>query len=891
MSWIHGLAHRISTLVRPRAYERELNDEMRFHVELDAMQQRDATRARRRFGNRTHYAEETREQTWLRLLDVVQQDARFAWRSLKRNPALTALIVMTFTLGIGVNAATFSVLDRIYLRPPDGVANPSQVHRVWIRHTRIEGKPRFSLAMTYPMFRIVRDTWGDSSQAMLVSRVSNYLLGGTRAGPSVDALFATSNYWSMLGLRPQLGRFFSADEDRLGAPSSVVVVSDHLWRDKLGADPNILGKTIRLDQERLTVIGVAPPAFSGTDLEPVDAWRPLASYPKPGWMTEPVWESTSLYSFQVYVRATPTSDLRTFDERATRAIQGYNRSLPKHEGDTLMTVAAGPIVAALGPGEQRQEHVLSTRLSAVALIVLLIASANIVNLLLARAASRRREIAVRLALGVARWRLVRMLTAETLLLALIAASASTLAAWWGATALRALLLPDVNFVDAAMGSRVVVFTFGLAVIAGLVAGVVPALQSSKPHLARALKETVRDGGGSRSRLRAVLVVVQTALSVLLVAGAVVFVKSLENVRGLDLGFDAANVVIATVNYDPGQAPPRPVQSASIEDIARRMASREGIVGVARAGLVPMAAFNFAQMWIDGDSVSAANGLYPIESIVTANYFSATGVRLLRGRTFADAPGASTEVVINEAMARQRFPGVDPLGHCMTFDTRMGTCYAIVGIAETARREHVIEDPNPEFYLPMTNLPPFMAKQWGQGTVLLVRAAPRYAPRVVAAVTQELKRAFPAGYPYVRLLSETLEPEYRPWRVGAELFTSFGALALVVAIVGIYSTVSYGVSQRTHDFGVRIALGAGLGNVLRLVIGESLRTVAVGALAGIVLALAAGRLVASLVYGTSPGNPFAIGGASMSLMLVAALAAFLPAWRAGRVDPATALRAD
>jgi putative ABC transport system permease protein len=890
MSWLDGLAHRVRTLLHPHAYERDLESELQHHIDLDTLQVRDAYRARRRFGNRTYYAEETRRMTWLGMLDVVEQDARSAWRSLKRNPSVAVTIIVTFALGIGVNSATFTLLDRIYLRPPAGVVRPGDVHRIWIEMA-LEGGRRYAPSMTYPMYRVIREAWGDSGQVALVTRGSDYYIGGTRRGAKVDALFATASYWPVLGLKPQLGRFYNGDEDRVGNGAAVVVLSDHLWRAEFGADSAVIGRPLRLGEERYTIIGVAPRGFAGDELDPVDVWIPLASHPQPPWMKEPLLASNGMQIFQALARARPNANLEDFARRATRDIRAFNGTVPIQSGDSLMKVTTGSIIFARGPGQQSQEHLISTRLSAVAIIVLVITVANVVNLLLARATRRRREIAVRLALGVGRWRLVRMLTGETLLLALVAAVAAVLTAWWGGTLLRALLLPGIHFLDSAVDARVIVFTFAIAATAGLVAGFVPALQASNLDLTRSLKEGAREGLAQRSHLRDALVVMQAALSVVLLAGAALFVQSLRNVRGVNIGYDSPRVVIGSIDFDAGRSPSSAVEAAQMADVARRVGRHPGVRAVARAQNAPMWGYSVRRMWIGSDSNIRVKKSYPVLNSVTREFFAATGLRLLRGSVFADLRGAPTQVVINQAMAEQLWSGVDPMGQCIRFDGPNSTCYAVAGIVETARRGEIIEDPVPQYYLPMSNMPATFEKEWSNGTVLLVRAAVGSAAPVEAQLRQELRQTFPTGYPNVRLLSDIIEPQYRPWRVGAMLFSGFGALALVVAIVGIFSTVSYGVSQRTHEFGVRIALGARVADVLRLVLGDGMRTVFVGVVVGIALAIAAGRLIGALLYGITPSDPMVLLTVSLVLLLVAAAATLLPAWRAARVDPIKALRAD
>jgi hypothetical protein len=347
-----------------------------------------------------------------------------------------------------------------------------------------------------------------------------------------------------------------------------------------------------------------------------------------------------------------------------------------------------------------------------------------------------------------------------------------------------------------------------------------------------------------------------------------------------------------VDFDPGQAPPTSVKAAQMAAVGQMLERVPGVQAVARTLNVPLRGYGFTRIWRDRDSVFNATPSYPALNVVTQDFFPATGVRILRGHVFTDITGAAPEVVINDAMAHQLFPGVDPIGHCLRFDGVNGPCYAIVGISETARMRDITEAPVAQYYLPMSNLPRSLAEgDFSNGSVLLVRATPTATARVLAAMTRALRRAFPLGYADVSRLSDVFAPQYRPWQVGATLFTGLSILALIVAVVGIYSTVSYGVTQRTHEFGVRIALGARLEDVLRLVLGEGLRTVLLGVALGIALALAGGRLIASLLYGVAPGNWPALIVVTIVLFVTAAAATLLPAWRAGRVDPMIALRSE
>ncbi|HUF51431.1 MAG TPA: ADOP family duplicated permease [Longimicrobiales bacterium] len=894
MSWLDGVKHRVRTLFQSHSYEHDIDEEMRFHIELDAMHQKDAYRARRRFGNRTYYKEETRRMTWLGSLDVFQQDASYAWRAIARTPGFTVLVVLTLALGIGLNAAMFTLLDRLYLRAPGGISDPSTLRRVWVEHFLPKSVPPYTMqAINYSMYQTIAEAAGNPEQVALFTPSHALPQGPTRSSPKLRGVFTSANYFPVLGARPSLGRFYTADEARLGNGAQVAVVSHHFWRTRLDADTTALGEPMQIGTNSYTVIGVAQPSFTGVDLQAADVWLPLASLPSRRWATDRWWESPTAYPVHAIVRLQPGADVRGFEQRATVAIRRLNRERLTALPDTQANLRTASIVEVRGPGKPRQELVISSRLGGVAIIVLLIACANVVNLLLARAMRRRREIAVRLALGISRWRLVRVLTTETVLLALIAAAAAVLAAWWGGNLLRLLLLPDIEWIESTLDWRVVSFTLTVALLAGLIAGIIPALQCSNPQLARALKAGSRDGMTRRSHLRGALVVTQAALSVMLLAGAALFVRSLHNVQRIDIGYDANQLVFGEVYFEEGQAPPAAVVGATMYEIAERLRSRPGIENVARAWYLPMRGTSFIPFYSGADSsdYSTENSpVRPVMSAVSPTFFQAAGIRVLRGTTFSgeDTDGAPAQVVVNEAMAQLLWPGREALGQCMRFVKRDNPCYIVVGVVETTRRIRLIEkEAAPQYYLPLGNMP----IENRHGKTIVVRASTDASGAATAELRSALRREFPTAEVAVNPMTEILEPQYRPWKLGAILFTTFGLLALLVAMVGIYSTVSYSVSQRMHEFGVRVALGARVSDVLRLVVGEGLRTVALGVGLGVTFALATGKLIAALLYGIEPANSWVMLGVSVTLLVVAAVAALLPAWRAARVDPVASLQAE
>jgi putative ABC transport system permease protein len=821
-------------------------------------------------------------------IDVLVQDVRYAWRSIARTPGLTIMVVATLALGVGVNTAMFGFLDRIFLRPPGGIGEPSDLRRLWITSYR-RGEAQTYQSVSYPSYLALKEVAGGSAELALFGTDNTLRIGRDRGGPPVHAVYATSNYFDVVGVRPARGRVFRAGEDVMGAGANVAIVSHVFWQTRLGGDPNIVGKTVTLGLTPYTVIGVLPNGFVGLDVQAGDIWIPLGAFPGRARQGVPWYKSQTTYGNRVVMRARPGFGDNAFSARGTVALQRVELEL-RPQSTTKLLLGTGSIIEARGPGELSRETTIATRVAGVALIVLLIACANVVNLLLARAVHRRREIAVRLALGISRSRLVRLLTTESVLLAMLAGAAAILAAWWGGGLLRALLLPDIEWIDSGLDGRVVAFALALALVAGLVAGLIPAIQASNPQLATTLKSGAREGSVQRSRLRDGLVILQAAFSLVLVVGAALFVRTLQNVKGIDIGFDVQRTLMADVDFEESEQPASTVIAAAMRDIAARLENQPGIERVSRSSISPMRGYGVQMYYTGSDSLgSVSSDIGPLFSAVSPGFFAATGLRVLRGRIFAGSEYGtqSDEVVLNAAAARALYPDRDPLGQCVRFQKRDNPCHTVVGIVENTNTMELIEVKKGYFYVPLGSS---AATNWpGDGIVLRVR------PDALAAVRlrleREIKREFALGYPNIVSLDATLESEYRPYRLGATMFTAFGALALLVALVGIYSTISYTVGQRTHEFGVRIALGARLRDVVDQVMGEGLRVVAVGVIVGILLSLAAGRMVRALLFGVESSDPAAMVLGACTMLLVAVAATVRPAWRAGRVDPITALRAE
>ena len=822
-------------------------------------------------------------------IDGWRQDLSYSARALRRTPVVTATVVVTLALGLGVNAAMFSFLDRVFTRPPAGVQNPAGISRLWLRHESLNGSVLTAQNLNYPQFQAISKAMTPATELAAYALDENMRLGRSASAPKATVVYASGNYFPLLGVRPAFGRFFTPDEDRLGSGERVVVLSYAFWHNRLHADSGVLGKQLTLNRDRYTVIGVTARDFSGIDLQAVDLWVPLATFPTPSYVDGPWWESPTVSRMIGFGRLGTDVDPRFLEQRGSQAIRDADRAMPKWKARGTTELRFGPINKARGPGDKQQELAVAVRLGGVAIIVLLIACANVGNLLLARAIRRRREIAVRLALGVSHGRLIRLLTTESVLLSLGAAAAALVASWWGGMLLRSLLLPTIRWAESPMHWRVVAFTLLVSLAAGILAGLIPALHASRPELTASLKAGARDGVVQRSRLRTSLLIVQAALSVVLLVGAALFVESLKNVRRLDLGFDVDRLVFASVAFDEGASPGKSVVGSGLSVVTERIAAQPGVEKVAVSSMRPMAGFSVITFYSGMDSLGSFQKEMPTMSAVSPTFFATTGLRITRGSDFPNLRGTAMPPVflVNEAMAKLLWHGADPIGQCVRFVKRDNPCYFVIGVVENANREGVIESPTPQLYLPLDLMP---VKGWSP-EVVIVRTSPQRRGAIVGELRRLLRQTFPGGDPIVDEMSQLLEPNYRPWRLGATLFSTFGLLALVVASVGIYSTVSYGVNQRVHEFGVRVALGAHTGDVLRQVLGEGLRTVATGVALGIALAIGTGRFIASLLFGISPSSPAVMFVVAMSLLGVAAVAAFAPAWRAARVDPVTALRAD
>ncbi len=826
--------------------------------------------------------------------EALVQDTRHAIRGLVKRPAFTLVVVLTLALGLGVNAAVFSLLDRLFSRPPAGVALPGELHRVYFQRTWSSGNRQMYDALDWPAWQDLRAAAAAGGLATTAYGLDSIRLGDDTHARRVVAAYVDADYWRVLGTRVAVGRGFTADESRIDTPTNLAVVGDAFWRRELGARQNVVGTTLQLGPLRYRIVGVAPRDFTGVDLDDAELWLPLGAMPMPHFSTKPWYQVRSSGMLHGLVRVPNGVDLRPLDARLTAAYRpgavayGYRN-------DTAAVISTGSILAALGPMEPDRAVQLSTRLAFVSMLVLLIACANVANLLLARAVQRRREIAVRLALGISRRRLAAQTMIESTLLALGAGVAAMFAGAWTGAALRRMLMPKIHWRDTMLDWRVMALTAAVALVAAFAAGLAPLTQARRLDLTDALK-TGRDTAIRGRRLRTFLVMAQTALAVVLLAGAGLFVRSLRHVLDVDLGYDVDRVVHAEpmlVDDRGGVDETHRMQLGDdLAEVARRLAANPDLDGVALAYQGPMRGYAMTGVMIPGlDSTPTLNGDEPTISMVSPEYTTVTGMKLLSGRRFTtlDVEGAPPVMLINQTMARTIWPGVDPIGKCVEPYGRVGLCYTVVGIVADAHRTKVVEQALMQFYVPLAQ----STTKGGAGhaSSIVVRARGDRVGAAVAAVERTMREVMPSAVPNVTPMRGSLQEQFRTWRTGATLFSALGILALVVAALGVYGVIAYDVGQRTHEMGIRIALGARRAGVIRLVVGKGVRTVALGLAAGLGLALVAGQLVAALLYDTSPRDPGVLAGVAIAMLFVAALASFVPAWRAASVDPATALRAE
>jgi putative ABC transport system permease protein len=817
-------------------------------------------------------------------LETLSQDVRYAVRTLARSPGFTLVAVFALAVGIGANTAIFSLVDASRARALP-YADPSRLVLLWgnVQRARVERR-----GASYPDYLDWRARAKSFEDVAAFDGQTLTLVGGEEP-ERISTEFVSAPYFALLGVQTARGRTFRADEDEVAKPQQVIVLSDGLWKRRFGADPNVVGRSVTLccAPRAYTVIGVMPPGFKGLT-DAAELWVPFAMYAPPDVMA-----SRGTRGFAALARLAPGATL----ESARREMDAVSRQLEREHPDTNEKRAAdvSPLdVELFGP----LRPALATLMAAVA-FVLLIACANVANLLLARSEARRREIAVRTALGAGRGRLVRQLITEGCVLTFAGAAVGLLLARAAIAALVAQSpVPFPSFLAPGLDPRVAAFTIAVSMACGVLVGLAPGLQALAVDLGASLKESARGSDGPRSqRMRGALVVAELSLAVVLLIGAGLMIRSVRNLAALSPGFDASSVLTLHVSIPRAQAPP-PAAGATVGPpppvvYGRALLDRlRGVPGVVAAALgtdVPLdgtAAANFYSA--EGQPpTDATNAPRTYVHRVSPDFFATLRIPLVAGRALTDAdaaPGAAAATVVSERVVRRFWPGQDPIGKRIKFGSPASNSpwMTIVGVVGEVKYRGLPDNPtaDPDVYLPFGDRNSLVA--------LAVRTAVAPAS-IVTPIRSAIRAADPSipiygVAPMVDLIAgQTAQSRFTMWLMGV-----FAAAALMLAAVGIYGVMAYLVSQRTREIGIRLALGAEGGDILRLVVGSGARLIALGIAIGVAAAFALERLVASLLFGVTAADA-ASGVAVAVLAGVALLACYVPAVRASRVNPIGALR--
>ena len=814
------------------------------------------------------------------------QDARFIFRGLRRAPSFSAGIVATFALGLGVNSAVFRVADRVLMRAPAGVGDPWSLRRANAVFASTPSGPTEGNTVSYPQARLI-------SESRAFTRATTYANARglhLEDGRELAGVYVDSGYFALLNMNPATGRFFAADEAEPGAEIPVAVVSYDYWRRELGGASLAELPLLKISGRAFQVVGVTPRGFVGLDLDPVDVWLPLgvAALGRGAINGTPIpwYRMNMMHAMHVVGRIAPAENDGRAGAQASAAIASLNAEISSPVRSIVMRsiVAASDVSGGDAPGQ------LLGRLAAVAVVILLITCANAANLLLARVFRRRREIAIRLALGASRARIVRLLIVESAALGVAGGAAAALAGYWTGDALRGLLFPDGKWTTAAFDDRALWFTLGLALAAGLITGLVPALQFSNPDLVSGLKGTRRESGRVGRGTQATLIVLQVAFSLVLLIASGLLVRSLQQLNAVNMGFEPAGLV--TVGFPSAKlpigasTPPTSTHRFTAPELADRLRRYPGVKSVALASNLPFGSHAAMTVSVPGQpepDSSAHEG--PWFSAVSADFFSVMGTRVSIGRAFneRDVLGNEPVAIVNVAMARLYWRNANPFHSCLLVH---GSCAQIVGVVEDIRDTRGGGPAPPRYYLPLSQMDDSSAMF--SANALVVRASRERAPQVIAAV----KTLFPTTQnPTTELISDRIGHTMRPWRLAALLFLTLGGLALLLASVGTYSVMTFVASERAHELGVRIALGASAGDIVRLVLRTGLRMVGAGAIVGLIAAALVSRLLSSLLFGISPLDPLVYVVAVSIFGATGLLAMIVPAIRVMRTDPMLALRIE
>jgi putative ABC transport system permease protein len=813
-------------------------------------------------------------------MDVLMQDLRYGARSLLRNPGFAAIAIVALGLGIGANTAIFSVVNSVLLRPLP-YADPGRLVSVWNQYP---GMNLMRASVSGPDYVERRDQ-NTVFEGVAVYAHASLNLTGSGEPERIHGLRASANLFHLLGVPPALGRGFLEEEDHPGR-SQVAVVSDRMWRRTFGADRGLVGRTVRLNGVPYTVAGVAPPEFYFP--EPgVDIWIPIALKPED--------VDAKLHGFEyltMIARLRPGAGVAQAQADLDVITRRFLDAAPAQAREFFESNRWGAGVAPL-----MDEWTGSVRPALLVLLgavvcVLLIACANVSNLLLARTASRQKEMAVRYAVGAGRGRVVRMLLTESVLLALAGGGLGLLVAAWGIDLLvlaRPANLPRID--EIGIDGRVLLFTSALSILSGLVFGIAPALQMSARSFGASLKEGGRAGSApGRSRLRATLVTAQISLALVLLVGAGLLVRTFDRIQQVDPGFrDAPRLLTMSLSLPDSRYAKAADKRLFFDRLLERLRALPGVTAAAANSLLPLApGASTASFRVEGQRLGPGEGnALASVRLVTPGYLAVMGIPLRQGRDLEerDAAAGTEAAVIEETLARRFFPGESPIGRRVTFsELDDGQWFTVVGVAGTVKHSGLAQESFGHLYIPYAVYPaPEMF------VVLRTQGDPRSA---IAAVRGAVRAVDPEQPIHaVRTMDDYVDDALAQPRFRAVLLGMFGGVALLLAVVGIYGVMAFSVTQRTHEIGVRLALGARPRDVLRMIVAQGLRLTLAGVVLGLLGAVAVTRALAGLLFGVGSTDPATFATVPIVLAAAALLASYIPARRATRVDPMVALRCD
>jgi macrolide transport system ATP-binding/permease protein len=891
--WMHTIWFRLKALFRRKQFDRDIQDEIAFHLakreesirnNSAAQSEKDSLLdARRQFGNATRIKESTREMWSFLWLDALWQDIRYSFRMMRNNPSFTVVAVFTLGLGIGVNAGVFSILNAATLRPlPIPQAGEVvSINQVMTGHFSRGVSGEASL-VSYAEYNTYRDQHDVFDGLVAYSAFQEATLNGEKA-QRLNGQLASCNYFDVLHIRLELGRGFSESECAAPGSTAVVVLSDRVWRRVFAADPTIIGQSIRLNRKSFTVIGIAPPGFDGTEFTEAQFWAPVT-------MQKVVDPSRTLLSNDNMswlmllgrLKSGVTLErvrgaLGVIVERADQSHPGRHTRILVQRASMFNLPEERPVIFAVG----------GVALVAVGL-VLLVVCANLANLFLARVSGRAREMSIRLTLGASRIRLVRQIVTESLLIALIGGAVGVIFAWWsseGIVAFTSAQMPKDEIgtirIDVTPDWHVLAYAFGISVLTCLAFGLAPALRASRVNLNEALKAGGLGGGSGRrpsSFSGRILVGVQVAFSMILLLAAGLVMRGLYRAQTIDPGFEMKNTAVMTLDLtEEGYSAQRALEFH--RELRQRLTAIPGVDGVAGGWTTPLSGSHSSSSF----TVSGEGEDRQIEyNHVTPGFLGLLGIPIVRGRDFTDADVAAGghAVIVTEAAARKFWPGEDPIGKGLLGDFDKDTL-VVVGVALDANISH-LSDSHPVFlFLP--------AGKDGQVHMSIMV----HSSRGFEAVVPEIRKAVHALDSEVLVniapLEANLDNERAPSKIVAIVAGVLGMLGLALASLGVYGMVSCAVGRRTREIGIRMALGAGGGDVQKLIVRQAMKPVVIGILVGIVGCAAVSKILSVLLFGLSAHDPIAFLTVPVFLLWVAIVACYLPARRAVRVDPMVVLR--